>query len=61
MPAWGGEDVDLPVVSPAAQRVRIHAEDSAGLAEREPVAALAGSGLTRNAVNLGESVHLRDR
>jgi hypothetical protein len=55
MPARGGEDVDLPVVGPAAKGVGIDAEESAGLAESEPVAALAGSGLRRNTVNLGET------
>src|SRR5437879_9323839 len=55
MTARGGEDVDLPVVRPAAQRVRIDAEHAAGLAQGEPVAALAGCGRSGNAVNLGES------
>jgi hypothetical protein len=55
MPSRSGEDVDLPVVSPAAERVRVDAEQSAGFTEREPVAALAGSGLCRNTVNLGET------
>jgi hypothetical protein len=49
------EDVDFSVVRPAAQRVGIDAEQAAGLAEGEPVAALARSGLSRNTVNLGES------
>src|SRR6185503_3186574 len=49
-----GEDVDLPVVSPASQRVRIHAEHATGLAEGEPVAALARCCWNRNTVNLGE-------
>jgi hypothetical protein len=54
MSAGRGEDLDLPVVCPAAQRVGVDAEETAGLAEREPVAALAGCGLRRNEVNLGE-------
>jgi hypothetical protein len=41
MSAWRGENVDLPVVGPPAERVRIDTEQSAGLAEGEPVAALA--------------------
>jgi hypothetical protein len=39
--ARSGEDLDLPVVGPAPQRVRVDAEHPAGLAEGEPVAALA--------------------
>jgi len=49
------EDLDLPVVSPAAQRVRIHAEHAARFTEGEPIAALTGVRLRRNTVNLGES------
>jgi len=49
------EDFDLAVVGPASERVRINAEKSAGLAEREPVAALAGRRLSGNTVNLGET------
>src|SRR5258706_667331 len=52
--ARGSEDVDLPVVSPAAEGVRIHAEHSSGLAEGEPVATLACCGRCGNTVNLGE-------
>ena len=55
MPARGGEDIDLPVVSPAPQRVGIDAKNAAGLAKGEPVAAFAGRSLSRNTVNLGES------
>src|SRR5258706_4855429 len=54
MSARRGEDIDLPVVSPAAEGVRIHAEHSTGLAEGEPVAALACCGRCGNTVNLGE-------
>src|ERR1700716_649292 len=36
MAARGLKDVDLPVVSPAAQGVGIDAEDAARFAEREP-------------------------
>ncbi len=36
MPTGGVEDVDLPLVGPAAQRVRVDAEDAARLAEGEP-------------------------
>src|SRR6185503_2515719 len=50
-----GEDVDLPVVSPPSQRVRIHAEHSTGFAEGEPVAPLARCRWNRNTVNLGET------
>src|SRR2546426_715529 len=54
MPAWRGEDLDLPAVRPAAQRVWIHAEDPAGLPQRQPVTALERCRL-RDTANLGES------
>src|SRR5213593_1384857 len=59
MTAGGGEDVDLPVVRPAAQRVRVDAQNPAGLAEGEPVAVLAGCGRSGNTVNLGETPFTR--
>src|SRR3977135_1676471 len=43
MAARGLEDVDLPVVGPAAQGVGIDAEDAARFAEREPERARQGA------------------
>ena len=55
VPAGRGEDLDLAVVGPAAERVGIHAEHPAGFAEGQPVASFAGRGLCGNTVNLGET------
>ena len=58
MTARGGEHVDLPVVRPAPERVRIHAEHAAGLTEGQPVLSLGGRGRRGDAVNVGESDRL---
>src|SRR5207245_6250215 len=57
--AGRGEDVELPVVGPAAESVRIDAKEAARLAERQPIA--AREGFRGDAVNLGETGMPRSR